>query len=824
MKKHLPAFLFAFFLSISLSFAQKTPTIAEKTADFQKMPGFFPLYWDENAGKVWLEIDKLNTEFLYVNSLATGVGSNDIGLDRGQLGQERIVYFQKIGPKVLLVQPNQQYRAVSDNAAEKRSVQEAFAQSVLFGFKVEAGDNSRVLIDATDFLFRDAHGLADRIRQMKQGTYKPDPSRSAVYVPRTKSFPQNTEMEATLTFTFAGGNDAGNYVRSVVPSPEAITVRQHHSFVQLPDNTYQAREFDTRSSYIPITFMDYATPVQESITKRLIMRHRLKKKNPGAAVSEAVKPIVYYVDNGAPEPIRSALIEGASWWNQAFEAAGYKDAFQVKVLPDDADPMDVRYNLIQWVHRSTRGWSYGASVIDPRTGEIIKGHVSLGSLRIRQDYMIAEGLLAPYETGKPVDDRMMQMSLARIRQLSAHEVGHTLGLMHNYAASTNDRASVMDYPHPKARLDANGQIDLSQAYATGIGEWDKVAITFGYQDFAPGTDEKKSLNDILQKAIGRGLLFITDRDARDPSGAHPQAHLWDEGTDPVEELRHVLAVRQKALEKFSANNIREGSPMALLEDVLVPIYNYHRYQTEAVSKLIGGLNYTYAVKGDGQLVTEILPAAAQQKALDALLQTLSPEVLTLPESIIRLIPPRPAGYEPTRELFNKRTSLTFDPLSAAESLADYTAFFLLRPERAARLIEQKARGGGLGLEEVINAAITQTWRAQRQNGLAGEVQMIVEQALLTHLVELANNEEASLAAKAVANQGLETLRQFIYNARLPKKSGAKTGSPDSRYMAHLDYALERMKEPEKHKIYMLKELPPGAPIGSGDPLECGWVD
>jgi hypothetical protein len=417
---------------------------------------------------------------------------------------------------------------------------------------------------------------------------------------------------------------------------------------------------------------------------------------------------------------------------------------------------------------------------------------------------------------------MMQMALARIRQLSAHEVGHTLGLMHNYAASTNDRASVMDYPHPRVRLDPNGQIDLSQAYTTGIGEWDKVAITFGYQDFSPGTDEKKALNDILQKAIARGLLFITDRDARDPSGAHPLAHLWDEGKDPVEELRHVLAVRQKALDRFSTNNIREGTPMALLEDVLVPIYNYHRYQTEAVAKVIGGLNYTYAVKGDGQLITAIVPAETQQKALDALLNTLSPQVLTIPESIIGLIPPRPAGYEPTRELFNTRTSLTFDPLSAAEALADYTAYFLFRPERAARLIEQKARGGGLGLETVIQTALDRTWKATRQEGLAGEVQMLTEQALLTHLIELANHEQASLAVKSVAHQGLEELRRFIEEAKNPKKGVSKKETPGQfRYLAHLNYALERMKEPEKSKIYMLKSLPPGPPIGTEE-MNCGW--
>ncbi|MFD2247800.1 zinc-dependent metalloprotease [Pontibacter ruber] len=790
-------------LSTTAAFAQKLPSIASKTAGMKKYPGYFTFYWDENNGKIWLEIDRFNKDFLYVNSLPGGLGSNDIGLDRGQLGGQRIVSFQKIGPKIMLVQPNLDYRAISDNANERRAVEESFAKSILWGFKTEAADDDAVLVDATDFLLRDAHDVVGSIKRTRQGSYKLDASRSALYLPRTKNFPKNTEFESTLTFT--GGEDAGGFVREVAPDVQALTLRQHHSFIELPDNNYTPREADPRAGYFGISYFDYATPVGEDIEKRYIARHRLQKKNPSAKVSEAVKPIVYYVDNGAPEPIRTALLDGARWWNQAFEAAGYKDAFRVEVLPDSADPMDIRYNMIQWVHRSTRGWSYGASVQDPRTGEIIKGHVSLGSLRVRQDYMIAEGLLAPYEDGKPVNKAMMDMALARIRQLSAHELGHTLGIMHNYAANNN--ASVMDYPHPQVQLDRAGKIDLSKAYGTGIGDWDKLAVTYGYQDFPKGTNEKKALDELLAQGRANGLTFISDRDARSPGGAHPTAHLWDNGANATEELLHVLDVRKKALQNFSEKNIKPGAAMSTLEDVLVPIYNYHRYQTEAAAKLVGGVNYTYAVRGDKQLVTEVLDKKEQQKALDAMLRTLSPEVLTLPENIITLIPPRAPGLRNSRELFAKRTGLTFDPLAAAQASADFTVSFLLHPERASRLVELGARSNSLSLQDVTNQLIENTWKGRRENGLAAQVQLQTEQVVLTHLLALAQNPNASYGARAVATAAIADIKRHA-------TSQAKR-TRDDNYKAHLAFTLARIEKPEEIVPTKVLDLPPGAPIGDG---------
>ena len=797
--------LFPFCLS-----AQKQPAIEEKIRDLKKYEGFMNFYWDENTGKIWLEIDKLDTEILYVTSLPAGLGSNDIGLDRGLLGGERIVKFSKTGRKILLTEPNYKYRAVTNDAAEKRAVEQSFAQSTLWGFTAEAETGNRYLVDATDFLLRDAIQVSNRLRTNQQGNYSLDKTRSTVYLPRTKNFLQNSEFETTITFVNNDGN-TGNYVNSVTPSSEAITLRLHQSFVQLPDNDYKPRVFDPRSSYIPISFYDYSTPVSEPVEKFFIMRHRLKKKDPAAAMSEPVKPIIYYLDNGTPEPIRSALLEGAGWWNQAFEAAGFINAFQVKLLPEDADPMDVRYNVINWVHRSTRGWSYGASVTDPRTGEIIKGHVTLGSLRVRQDYLIAQGLLAPFENGTPLGDggdKMLKMALQRLKQLAAHEVGHTIGLMHNYAASVSNRASVMDYPHPTVRLNAAGDPDLSDAYDNKIGEWDKVAIRFGYQDYSGSANEASALNKILTDASAKGLQFISDQDARRPGGLHPQAHLWDNGNDAVTELKETMKVRAKALSQFGEKNIRPGMPMAMLEDVLVPVYFYHRYQIEAATKLVGGMYYTYALRGDGQTVTKALSKEEQRKALNAIVDCLEPKFLQLPDRIVQLIPPRPAGYDFSRELFKKRTGLAFDALSPAETAADLPLSFLFNTERLNRMVQYEIANNGLGVTEMINTLITKTWKAPRLAGMEKLIQLQTEQVLLTYLLSASVNDNNSFAVKSNLKKALTDLNTFIET-----QSKAAT---DESYKGHLLLALERLKDPASAKPTIHKEIPPGAPIG------CDW--
>ncbi|MBL7741067.1 MAG: zinc-dependent metalloprotease [Chitinophagaceae bacterium] len=799
--------IIAFLLVIAfpvITLAQNLPTIEDKTKGAKKYEGYLNFYWDEASGKTWLEVDKLNTEILYSISLPAAIGSNDIGLDRGLLGGGRIVVFSKVGRKLLMTEPNYSYRAITDNKNEKKAVEQSFAQSILWGFAIEAESNGHVLVDATDFLLRDAMKVANRLRSMRQGNYSLDKTRSAIYLPMSKNFPLNTELEATISFVNNDG-ETGNYINSVTPSAEAVTVRMHHSFVQLPDRNYTPRVFDTRSSFFDLSFFDYSTPVAEPIDKHYIVRHRLEKKDPAAAKSEAVRPIIYYLDNGTPEPIRSALLEGAQWWNQAFEAAGYINAFQVKLLPDDADPMDVRYNVINWVHRSTRGWSYGASVVDPRTGEIIKGHVTLGSLRVRQDYLIAQGLLAPFEHGMPADDKMLKMALDRLRQLSAHEVGHTIGLMHNYAASPVNRSSVMDYPHPAATLDAKGDVDISNAYDLKIGEWDKVSVTWGYQDFPDGTNEKAALDKILNDAYKKGLQFISDRDARAPGGLHPTAHLWDNGKSPVDELDNVMKVRSKALSGFGEKNIRPGTPMAFLEDVLVPVYLYHRYQVEAVTKLVGGMYYTYSLRGDGQTVTQSLSKQEQLKALNAVIGTIDPSVLALPDRIVKLIPPRPAGYDYTRELFKKRTGLAFDALSPAETAADLPLSFLFNVERMNRMVQYQVQHGGLGSDEMINTLLNATWKAPRRKGMEGLIQLQTEQIVLTYLLAASVNENCSFITQSLVQKTLADLKILLESKR-------KTVT-DATYSGHLLLALERMKKPENAKPAVHAAMPPGAPIG-----------
>ena len=779
----------------------------EKTKNLEKWEGFFTFWWDEQAGKIWLEIKALDTEFLYINSLPAGVGSNDIGLDRGQLSGERIVKFIKSGPKLLLIQPNYDFRAISDNTEERKSVEEAFAQSVLWGFTIEAAQDDRMLVDATAFLLRDAHGVANTLKMTKQGSYKLDASRSAIYLPRCKSFPKNTEFEAMLTFT---GKPEGSYVRDVVPSADAITVRMHHSFVELPDDDYVPRVFDPRSGYYSIYYKDYATPIDQPLMKRLITRHRLKKKNPASINSEAVEPIIYYVDRGAPEPIRSALIEGASWWNQAFEAAGYRNAFQVKILPDDADPMDVRYNLIQWVHRSTRGWSYGSTVIDPRTGEIIKGHVSLGSLRVRQDFLIAQGLVAAYEEGKAVNPELERMALARLRQLSAHEVGHTLGLTHNFAASTNGRASVMDYPHPYLTLRKDGGIDFSKAYDDKIGAWDKRAILYGYKDFENPAQTAKGLQNILEETIAMGLRHISDSDARPKSGAHPYAHLWDNGADAVAELERLLAVREKALQQFGAQNLPEGRPLAELEEVLAPLYLAHRYQVEAVAKLIGGVDYTYAVRGDGQEVVAVVSAEEQRKAIDALLSTLTPAVLQLPENIQQLIPPKPIGYWRGRESFKSRTGPLLDPLAMAESAAHHSLRFLLDRSRANRLLQQHSTNLQIpSLGEVLNRLIDITWRKNYSSPQEQSINRMLASLVLQHLMQLAAHQHAASQVRAISWLKIEQLEQWLQQ----QLSSVREEEQRALYRFALLQIAQFRQTPKRPFGSEAPQMPDGSPIG-----------
>ena len=799
--------------------AKKVITIEERVKDLVHMDGFYKLYWDEKTGQLLLRIDQLGEEFIYQSSMPRGVGSNDLGLDRGQLGGTRLVEFLRSGPKILLVENNTAYRAVSEDPLERAAVESSFARSVIWGFEVLAESDASVLVDATDFFLHDSHGLSTRLSRAQQGTYKIDSGRSAIYLPRTRAFPDNTEIETIVSFTGERKfNDKGAVVSdilsTVVPDPTSVTVHLHHSFIRLPDDNYIPLPYDARSGVLASDrsrgFMDYAVPIGEPIRVLYGRRHRLEKQNPLAEVSEAVEPIVYYVDPGAPEPIRSALVEGASWWNQAFEAAGYKDAFQVKLLPADVDPMDVRYNVIQWVHRSTRGWSYGSSVTDPRTGEILKGHVSLGSMRVRQDYLIAEGLLAPYK-GDEVPPDMLEMSLARIRQLSAHEVGHTLGMQHNFAASVNSRSSVMDYPFPLVRFNSNGSLDLSDAYAVGIGDWDKRTVLYAYQDFPASKNDVEERRAIIEDTVQSGLLYITDADAREPGSSHAQANLWDNGEDAIAELEHLLKVRSYALGNFSKHNIRPGRPLATIEEVLVPIYLLHRYQVQAVGKLIGGQYFRYALRGDGQSQPETVDAEKQWAAINALLVTIDPQVLKLPQFVVEIIPPRPPGYKLDRESFPRSTGKSFDPLSPPASAISLTLDVLLNQHRAARMnafsASDSAMPDFMALLDSLNQA---TWYQQRQAGVIGAIQRIAATQYLDRLLSLASDSKANTQIRAQALFAAQALDKWL--------AKQKPGRLDGDWAAH--YAQARLRiaaminEPSSVAPTKPRPTPPGSPIGN----------
>ena len=773
--------------------------------EYEALEGFIDIYWDEDEGRVLIRVQDLDEPFLYQASLPRGIGSNDLGLDRGQLGATKVVRFMRSGPKVLLVEDNLRYRATSDNDDERRAIAESFARSVVWGFEdIDPADDS-LIVDATSFFLRDAHGVSARLKAMGEGDFGVDDTRSAIYRPRTKAFPDNTEIETLVTFV---GEPTGEYLPTVVPDPTSVTVHMHHSFIRLPDDGYEPLPYDPRSGMIGLRydsggFVDYASPVGEKLTVDFSRRHRLEKVDPGAAVSEAVEPIIYYLDRGAPEPVRSALLEGARWWNEAFEAAGYKDAFQVMMLPDDADPMDVRYNVIQWVHRATRGWSYGGSVLDPRTGEIIKGHVTLGSLRVRQDYLIAEGLLAPYDD-ETVPPEMLAMSLARIRQLSAHEVGHTLGFAHIFAASTQDRASVMDYPFPLLRIDDDGQLDLRDAYGVGIGAWDKRIVLYAYQDFADTRDGVAERRRIMDETIAQGFKYVADGDARNLATSHPDGNLWDNGSDAIAELENLLRVREIALERFSERNIRPGRPLATIEEVLVPIYLLHRYQVQAVGKLLGGQYFSYALRGDRQEAIRAVSPEHQARALEALVATLRPELLRLPPSLLELIPPRVPNDPKSRETFAGVTGISFDPLAPAASAVEITLQVLLDPTRAARM----SRSAAPGFDAVIAALLDASWYRARSSAAEGAIRRQTNMQVLYGLLGLAFDAAADNDVRALALDAVESLDRWL----------GKQSSKDSVWRSHYGLAgfeIGRlMQDPALIEALVPVTVPPGSPIGS----------
>jgi Met-zincin/Domain of unknown function (DUF5117) len=788
------------------------PSIETKTAGMRKLAGFFPLYWDADQGTLFMEIPLFDTDVLDMDGLASGLGSNDIGLDRAAVTGSRVVRFHRVGRRVLMIQPNLAYRASRGDSAERADVRDAFAPAVLWGFDVVAASDSsrRVLVAMNDYLLHDPANIAQRLGP---GSYKLDASRSAVSIEHTQDFPENTEMEAALTFVLqpgGRGNTGGGMayfqgVGAVSSTADAATLRLHHSFIQLPDTAgFTKRAYNPSSGFGPFSYRDETAPLGSPLTQRFITRHRLAKVDPSAPMSDPVTPIVYYVDPGTPEPMRSALVEGASWWNQAFTAAGYRNAFQVKLLPPGVSPLDIRYNMINWVDRSTRGWSYGGGVIDPRDGEILKGVVTLGALRVRQDWLIAEGLLQPYKTGMEATPEIEAWVLARLRQLAAHETGHTLGLDHNYYDSDSGRISVMDYPAPLLTSKADGTLDASTVYATGIGAWDKVSIDYGYQDFPAGTDVPRALQAILDSAYGHDLRYQTNQDI----DVNPRADQWSNGTNPATELDRIMAIRRSALRTFGTNVIKLGTPLAQIEEALVPLYMYQRYQVEAAASMMGGIHYTYALRGDGRTSFRRPTAAEQRAALAALMRVLQPSVLALPDSLLRLIPPRPEGFGMTRELFPRNTGMAFDAVTPAVVAAQHLVGMLLSPDRAARMAEQHALDRSLpGLEEVIDSVVVTAFGAPAATPYQAEIKRAIERVVVDQLISLAGN--APMAdVRALANYALQrratVLAQQTAGDVQARANAALLVTDIRRFLNRPETPATKVAQPE---------VPPGAPIG-----------
>jgi len=779
--------LLSFILISNFSYSQEI--------DYQ---GFMNFSYNDDSGKIILEIDNLDNEFLYINSLSRGVGNNDLGLDRGQLGNSRIVYFTKRGNKILLIQPNLRYVSNSSNELENKAVEEAFARSVLFGFEIVEKLTDSYKIDLTPFLLNDAHGVSQRLRYSNSGSYSLNKSMSAIDLDRTKAFPKNIEFDVLLTFT---GNPSGNLVRSVTPTASNLTVNQHHSFVKLPDDNYNKRKFDPRSGSNPFIVFDYSTPLDEKLEQRFIVRHRLNKKNPNDEMSEPVEPIIYYIDNGTPEPVKTALIEGGNWWNQAFESAGYKNAFRIEVLPEDADPMDVRYNLIQWIHRSTRGWSYGASIVDPRTGEIIKGQVSLGSLRVRQDYMILSGLV---DNPNDIQNKSLikKTSLDRIRQLSAHEIGHTLGFAHNYISSANNRSSVMDYPHPKIDL-VDGKISIADAYSENIGDWDKVSVEYAYRDFPNTKNENYELDKIINEAEKNGLYFLSDSDSRPVGSANPFSHLWDNGELPYKELNKLLKVRDLALKNIDLDNLVDGEPYDRIEDILVPIYMLHRYQIEASAKAIGGVDYLYFVKNKNNDKVKFVDSKLQRKSLESLLNVLKPKNLVLPNNLIDILSPRSFRNPRTRENFVSNTGVTFDYINTSSSLINHTLTFLLNAERINRINQQNIFGDDiLTLEDYLAEISKSIFDNKKLSTYEESVNKNTTSLYIDHLFMAFNNSRTNDLSKSII---LASIMDIMNNL------STKSNNYNSFLINKIDGFLIN---PDKYKPIEKTKIPDGSPIGN----------
>lgn len=715
---------------------------------------FFPVAQIDEEGALLITLPSTNEDgvslrAIHSSGVTSGLGSNPVGLDRGFQDSGRIIAFRRVGKKVLVEEENWRYRASADNQLEKKAVLDSFARSLLWAGEVkDENSDGSYTVDLSGFLTSDTLDLRGWLSNAGQGTFSFASDRTFVDPSSVLVFPDNVEVDATVTLT---SDKPGSQVAATAANGRSVTLTIHHSFVRLPEDGYTPRLDDPRVGAIDIGFYDFSTPLDEPIVQRYARRFRLERQDPEAASGPVKKPIVFYVDSGAPQQIRDALIEGASWWAEAFEEAGFEDAFRVEVLPEDVHPFDVRYNVIQWTHRQTRGWSYGGGVADPRTGEMLKGHVILGSQRVRQDRMIFEGLAGAAKSGTGEPDDPVELALARIRQLSAHEVGHPLGFEHNFAASSINRASVMDYPAPLVRPTADGQLDLSDVYDVGIGEWDKFTVKWLYSQFTPDIDERAALNGIVKEGYESGLRFVADGEGRSVGTAQPDGSVWDNGADAIATLNETMRVREIALSQFGLDAIQDGQPRSNLRAVIVPIYLYHRYQTAAASKFIGGYQFGFSIKDDGVASGRPVSRARQEEAVAAILATLDPAVLDLPDRLLDLLTPADNAYSNIgrAETFSNDTGPMFDLLSAADAAGSISLTSLLHPQRLARLVETERRNAtALTMAELLSGIEAQLF--QSRAGRQGDIQRVLQSRYVSMLIELAGGVEAGSETRAAA--------------------------------------------------------------------------
>lgn len=775
-----------------------------KTAGMERHDGFIPIYLDTKQGKILLDIPRDSMRALMFVGLATGLGSNPIGLDRGAGGNSYVARFDRNGNSVLVVFENWNYRSSAvDNPAHLRTIAESFPPSTAAALPVIADEAGRMLVDATEFFMRDWNDVSATLTASNEGSYSIARDRSSVYRPYTKAFPENSEIDIALTFATTGR--PGQTVAMIAPDGKSITLRQHISLVRLPDDGYRPRVLDPRTGFFGISFNDYAQPIQSPLEQRWISRHRLQRVDPNDPNSAIKNPIVYYIDRGIPEPVKGATREGALWWTQAFDRAGLRGAFRVEELPEGADPMDARYNVIQWENRNERGWSIGGSMGDPRTGEILKAQARMDSHRARTDYNLYAGLM-----GADAASADTAFVLARIRQVTAHEIGHTLGIAHNYIASTNERASVMDYPPPRVRLTASGDIDISAAYGIGAGEFDIFALRWGYGIY-PQASEQDSLRAIVTDGLKRGMLFLSDADARPEFASDPRTNLWDDAANASEFLQHQMAVRRVAMSKFGVRNIRIGEPVALLQERFAPVYLMHRFAINSLAKTIGGMEYSNAIRGDGMQATRPIGATAQRAALAALVAALRPNELAIPDTVLTLLGPRPFSYGQYVELFNSRTRPAFDELGAARTLAQMVVDAVLQRERAARLVQFAARGESpLTLGETIDALVSGWGGAQASESKKMEaLRRVAQRAVADRMLLLASDKEAAPEVRGIVELKMDVLRK---RARLLGRAGSEGDRAHWMSVAG-DFTrwLERQELPTPTPPL---RAPPGDPFGS----------